>query len=221
VFETALDGLVAVPRRKRYLPMLAGMLADLLVIAVLTLIAAATVRPDGGVPLAGAVCLALAYATLLRFAWQFYVYLRTDLYCVTVTVLGCLDLHAAAQRILANRFRRLLRRPTADESLLHPRDRAVGRWYSWLMLAGYALSMLTLVVAIVPVGWRILDTAFSRFVRGGQPWGHVADSLLFLALNLAQIAVVFTLVLRSRLRRNRDRAAGRPPDPDAAAEQNG
>lgn len=217
VFETALDGLVAVPRRKRYLPILAGMLADLLVIAVLTLIAAATMGPDGSAPLAGAICLALAYATLLRFAWQFYVYLRTDLYCVAVTVLGCLDLHAAAQQMLANRFRRLLRRPTADESLLHPRDRAVGRWYSWLILAGYAFSILTLVVAIAPVGWRILDTAFGRFAHGGQPWGHVADSVLFLALNLAQIVVVLTLMLRPRLRRLRGRTAGSPPERNAVA----
>ena len=37
---TALDGLVAVPRRKRYLPMLAGMLLDVLVVCGLTLGAA-------------------------------------------------------------------------------------------------------------------------------------------------------------------------------------
>ncbi len=41
VFVTSLDGLVAVPRRKRYLPMLAGMLLDVLVLAALTLGAAA------------------------------------------------------------------------------------------------------------------------------------------------------------------------------------
>ncbi len=35
VVETTMDGLVSVPRRKRYLPILVGMLADLLVIAVL------------------------------------------------------------------------------------------------------------------------------------------------------------------------------------------
>lgn len=39
VLETSLDGLVSVPRRQRYLPVLAGMLADVLAIAVLTLIA--------------------------------------------------------------------------------------------------------------------------------------------------------------------------------------
>lgn len=201
VFETRMDGLVAVPRRRRYLPMLSGLLADALVISVLTLIAAATIRPDGSVPLGGAVCLAFAFTTALRFAWQFYVYLRTDLYYTAVTVLGCLDLHQAAQRILANRFRRLLRRPPADESLLHPRDVAVGRWYSWLMLAGYVFSLTTLAVAIIPLTWQVLVIVVGRFTHGGQSWGQLADSVVFLALNLAQIIVILIVVLRSRRHR--------------------
>ncbi|HEU5268653.1 MAG TPA: hypothetical protein VFU36_01925, partial [Jatrophihabitans sp.] len=39
VLETSLDGLVVVPRRKRYLPILAGMLADLLAVAACIVIA--------------------------------------------------------------------------------------------------------------------------------------------------------------------------------------
>lgn len=201
VFETIMDGLVAVPRRQRYLPMLAGMLADLLVISVLTLIAAATMRPDGSMPLAGGVCLAFAFTTVLRLAWQFYAYLRTDLYYTAVTVLGCLDLQAASRRILANRFRKLLRRPPADESELHPRDRAVGRWYSWLMLAGCAFSLGTLAVAVIPVTWQLLAITFEQLARGGRSWGSVADAALFLALNFGQIIVVFAFALRSRQQR--------------------
>lgn len=173
---------------------------------MLTLIAAATVRPDGSLPLAGAVCLAFAFTTALRFAWQFYLYLRTDIYYAAVTVLGCLDLQAAARRILANRVRKLLRRPPADESLLHPRDLVVGRWYSWLMLAGYVFSLTTLAVAIIPATWQILAITFERFIRGGQSWGHIADSAIFLVLNLAQIVIILVVVLRSRRRRGTSRA---------------
>ena len=97
VFETTMDGLVAVPRRQRCLPLLAGMLADLLVIAALTLVAYATLGPGGRVSLLGGICLALAFTAVLRFGWQFCFYLRTDLYYLAVTVLGCVDLQAAAQ----------------------------------------------------------------------------------------------------------------------------
>ena len=210
VFETALDGLVAVPRRQRYLPMLAGMLSDLVVIAVLTLAADATMRPDGSIPLVGAICLALAYETLLRFAWQFFVYLRTDVYAVVVTVLGCMDLHAAAQCILANRVRSLLRRPRIDESVLHPRDRAAGRWYSWLMLAGYAFSIATVAVGAAPVTWRVLATVVGRLTAGGHPSSDIADSVIFLTLNLAQIIVILAFVLRSWRRRRHQPPNRRP-----------
>lgn len=201
VFETTMDGLVAVPRRARYLPMLAGMLADLVIIAILTLIAAVT----GAATLVGGICLALAFSALLRFVWQFYFYLRTDIYYVVVTVLGCVDLQAAARRVLASNFRRLVRRPRADESGLHPRDRAVARWYAWLMAAGYTFSVGTLVLAVRPVAEHVLGVVFDRLRHGGQPWQGIADSVIFLALNLAQIVIVITLAVRSR---RRSRATG-------------
>jgi len=205
VFETTMDGLVAVPRRARYLPMLAGMLADLLIIAILTLVAAAAMNLGGVASLIGGICLALAFSTLLRFVWQFYFYLRTDIYYVVVTVLGCVDLQAAAKRILANSARRMIRRRPADESGLHPRDRAVGRWYAWLMAAGYVFSVCTLVLAVGPVAVRVLDVVFDRLRHGGQSWPGVADSVTFLALNLAQIVIVIVLAVRSR---HRSRPAG-------------
>jgi len=78
VFETELNGLLGVPRRHRYLPLLAGMLADVLIFSGLTL--AAAVDLNDGLSWVGRLCLALAYTVLLRLAWQFYVFLRTDLY---------------------------------------------------------------------------------------------------------------------------------------------
>jgi hypothetical protein len=201
VFETTLDGLVVVPRRKRYLPLLAGMLADLVIIGVLTLVAAALMRPDGSVAIAGGACLALAFATLIRFSWQFYLYMRTDLYAVVVNVLGCQDLHGAGRRILANRFRRLVRRPARDESGLHPRDRRIGRWYSWLMLVGYVFSAGILTLVIIPATWRSLSMATIRLAGGGHSWRDIADSFIFLTLMSGQLLVVGVLALRARLRR--------------------
>lgn len=198
VFETNLDGLVTVPRSKRYLPMLAGMLCDLLIVSIFTLVAVATLRPDGSVSVIGAVCLALSFGTLLRVVWQFYFYLRTDLYCVVATVLGCNDLHTAARRILRNRFRRLLGRVPLDESGLHPRDRAVGRWYSWLVLAGYTFSIGTLVF----VGLPALLTALAIGVESiSSGWQRFADAALFFTLNVVELLIAGFLALRSRRRR--------------------
>ena len=108
VYETRLDGLVSVPRRERYLVILAGLVADVLVVATLILVAAAT----GGTP--RGLCLALAFTTVPRIMWQFLFYLRTDVYVLLTTVLGLDDLDGAARQ----RLRRLLRRGGRGRSAL-------------------------------------------------------------------------------------------------------
>jgi hypothetical protein len=201
VFETTMDGLVAIPRRQRLLPMLAGMVADALVIALFTLIAAAMRRPDGSLPLVAGALLGLAFGTVLRLVWQFYFYLQTDLYYVVVTVLGCVDLHKTAKQMLANRMHRILRRPQrcVDESTWHPRDRAVARWYSWLLLVGYSIS-------IGVVLWAAIPATVLVFVRLSEQFGsHTGspgflDAVILLALNVGQAVIVAAIIIRDRRR---------------------
>ena len=71
VFETVLDGLVMVPRRQRYLPLAAGVLADLVVMGALVDTAWILRTLGDGSGLAATVCLALAFTTLPRILWQF------------------------------------------------------------------------------------------------------------------------------------------------------
>jgi hypothetical protein len=201
VFLTTMDGLVTVPRRKRYLPMLAGLLADALVAAILTLAAAALSGPNGRLGVAGGICLALAYTTELRMLWQVYFYLETDLYYVVVTVFGCVQLQATARAVLRNRWNRLLGRVDRmiDPAGWHPRDRAVARWYSWFVLAGYTFSLVSLPVITAPVMYRVFASVGSRLVHpSGQSGAGLADSVVFLTLNAAQVIVIAWVVRRER-----------------------
>lgn len=202
VFETRMDGLVAVPRRQRYLPMLAGLLADVLVMCGLTLIAGLLGGGSSDASFLAKVLLSLAFGTMLRAIWQFYFYLQTDLYYVFVTVLGCHDLQNAAKRMLANRWWRLLRRPDRmrDENELHPRDRQVGRYYRWLVLAGYTFSILALVVFVIPATWN-LGVMVTEALRPGSDPVHIADGIAFTLLNLGQFVLAYLLARRDRRRR--------------------
>lgn len=107
VFETINNGLFSMPRRKRYLPILAGMLIDVAVVCALDLTAAALRHGDGAIPLLGLLCLALSYSVLARVGWQFFLHLRTDLSYVLSTALNCYDLHEASRSIFFSRLRRL------------------------------------------------------------------------------------------------------------------
>ncbi|WP_158288205.1 hypothetical protein [Streptomyces sp. ICBB 8177] len=201
VFQTTMDGLVSVPRRKRYVPMLAGILTDLAVLAALTLGAAATEGPDGHPSTTGRILLALAYMTLLRVSWQLWFYLETDLYYVVVTVLDCVDLQATARDVLRQRLNRLLGRPhtVPDETRWHPRDLSVSRWYSWLLLVGWTVSIGTLLAGVLPVAVRVLSTVLGRLVTSHtHGTAGLLDSVGFLVINLAQLAVIAHLVRRER-----------------------
>ncbi|MFY1636214.1 hypothetical protein ACN27F_23555 [Solwaraspora sp. WMMB335] len=202
VLETSLDGLVTVPRRQRYLPILAGMLLDVLILSLLTLIADLTRTPDGGLSAVGRLCLALAFATLLRIAWQFFFYLRTDLYVLMSTLLGCVDLHTTAKRLLRNRVWRLLGRRDrlVDEDQWHPVDRRVATWYSWLIVAGYTFSIAVFVFGVAPAVYLMFANAIGR-LGGEATTGELADSVVFLVLNLGQILLTVWLAVRERRQR--------------------
>jgi hypothetical protein len=206
VLETSLDGLVAVPRRKRYLPILAGILADLLVVAALTIVADLTRAPGGSFSLAGRLCLAVAMTIWVRIAWQFSVYLRTDVYVLISTVLGCVDLHTTAMRMVRNRVNRLFGRHhrLLDESTWHPVDRRAARWYSWLVGVGYAISFGTLVLVGAPTVVYIVGALARRFTDGRHDtWGKLLDSSVVLAFLTLQLAAVGLVVLKERRGRRR------------------
>ncbi|HYI50015.1 MAG TPA: hypothetical protein VEX42_00435 [Microbacterium sp.] len=197
VFETVLDGLVVVPRAKRYLPILAGMLCDVLAIAGLTVLA--YLVP----PLAG-ICLALAFTTIPRLVWQFYFHLRTDVYALLTTALGTVDLDTVTRGVLRNRFHRLVRRPghLVDEKAWHPRDRQVARWYAPLHLVGYAASLVMLLVVIAPLAWRFFSDAATQ-IASGSGTAQFWDSALVMTMTFGQLAFAALLAWRERQPRPR------------------
>ncbi|MDQ2958180.1 MAG: hypothetical protein M3Y42_14600 [Actinomycetota bacterium] len=204
VFITTLDGLVAVPRRKRYLPMLAGMLMDVLLIAALTLIAEPLHHSTGAALFIGKLLLSMAMGIVLRFVWQFYFFLRTDLYYTATTVIGCNDLQKVARELMRNRFYQLVGKPEklVDPETWTPRDRSVAQWYSWLLLIGYAFLGGTLLLVGFPTGIRLTEAVFHRLVSHPTPTNFV-DGVAFLILNFGELALAAVLAVRGYLRRPR------------------
>jgi hypothetical protein len=194
VVETSLDGLLSVPERKRYLPFLAGMLADVVAFSALTVAAGA------GLPSwAGALALGVAYLSLLRLMWQCFLFLRTDLYYVLATALGCNDLHAAAWGSLRNRFRALTRRaPFADAGAWSPRDRAVSRWYAPFALGGVAVITAVGVLGVLPALARLFAGAAHGLGAAGFG-ARFWDAAVFVAITGAQLGLVVSLAVRSSL----------------------
>ena len=205
VVETRMPDLLAVPRSRRYLPFLAGMLADVLVVSGLGLIAAALGgggQGRGGEHLLAGVALALAFPVVMRFAYQFLLFLQTDVYFVLTTALGCYDLHAASRTLLANRFWQLLRRPQRirDEEQWTPRDRRVARWYAPVFVLGAIVLLALTVGGVLPVIVDCLHLAAGAVVSRSHGT-HFWDAVVFIAMTVAQFGVYLYLLARRRDRR--------------------
>ncbi|MFD0560006.1 hypothetical protein FB566_3989 [Stackebrandtia endophytica] len=191
VFETSMDGLVSVPRTKRYLPILAGMMSDLLATAVLICLAAWA----GG--LVAGVAMALALGTVMRMLWQCYFFLRTDLYYLVVTVLGCKNLHATSRDLLQRRIRRLFGRTVPEPLPAAEVDRKAARWYSWLLLLGYAAMIFSVGYVVVPSLVFVTVEVVTR-ISQSAPVPMVIDSLVVAVLVIGQFVVAGLLGIRER-----------------------
>jgi hypothetical protein len=201
VFETRTNGMLSLPRQKRYLPFLAGMLFDLIAIATLDLAAQFTRHPAGALSGFGKLCLACSFAVFTRIAWQFLLYLRTDLYYVLATAMNCHDLHDASKALMKNRLWRVLRRPDRllDESQWTERDLKVAAWYGWFLVLG-AVTMAGIILFItIPVAVTYLSRVASGLLAGRHD-GLFWDSLCSLSLIMVQFVLPAYLARRKRRR---------------------
>lgn len=201
VFETRMNGLLTVARRKRYLPILAGMAVDLFVIGGLGLLAFAVRRPGGGEPLIGGIALAMAFPIEVRLLYQFLLFLQTDVYFVIATALGCHDLHAAARAMIHNRLWGLLRRPgrLVDVDQWTERDQRVARWYAPIFGVGAVVMVVIGVIVVTPIVVRVVHLVGQSLPLGPTD-ARFWDSLLFSALNLAQFFFFGLVAVRSRMK---------------------
>ena len=137
VFETDLSQLWALPRRRRYGPMLAGLAADSTMLAVLLAFRLGAAElwwrpPAFAVHLAAA----LAFLEMSSMAWQCLLFMRTDLYAVLVTGTGCHNLWRVKTLLLRRALRILSPEQAAELATAGRRDLAVAAWFRWLWLAG-------------------------------------------------------------------------------------
>jgi hypothetical protein len=203
VFETELNGLLGIPRSQRYLAFLAGLLADVLVIAGLTLAAAA----DPGYWLAQ-LALAVAYLTLVRLAWQLLIFLRTDLYYVLTTALGCTNLTEASTAYLRERFRWLRRLPArpADPDEWSERDRRYAPAFAVLTVIGSVSLVVALGFGGIPVLVEFIVRLRAGLAHGLAGGGYFWDSATSLAVLSVQFAVFPLLAGKFARTKNRRRS---------------
>ena len=157
VLQTDLSALWALPRRRRFGALLAGIAFDTVVIAALLCGRAAQYlgwwHPQ---PTLARLLAALVLLQVLAISFQFVVFLRTDLYAVLITGLGYLNLTRVSGLQMARRYRRLNESEERELASADPRDKAAARWYGWVKVAGVALAAFYFAAFFAPAGIQLV-----------------------------------------------------------------
>lgn len=206
VAETDLTGLWAVPKRKRYLPMLAGVIIDAVSGALLLLLLFAHEQQWLILsPLTVRLMRAMTFIYLMRILWQFFLYIRTDFYYVVASLLNCRNLLKDTEGFLRNQLARIVPfiRPV-DQSAIPESERRVIRAYSVLWVAGRIFSVTMLLGVTLPLAalyLRNLSTTFKNGFRASP--SDFVDAILLAAYFFIPLIAGIMLWLIGLIRRER------------------
>ncbi len=194
VAETDLTGLWSLPKAKRYLPLLAGVICDAVLASLIVFyLFAPHAQPQ---PLLFQIGQAFLLICLLRIAWQCFFFVRTDFYFVLTTMFSCKDLMRDAERYLRNLVSQLLgRRRPVDQSLIPVREMRFIRAFSVLWVGGRLLALNVLVTVQLPALFAYLREVTLVPKRSLSPY-EVADRIVFVALAVGPL--LWGLLLWSR-----------------------
>jgi hypothetical protein len=202
VVETRMSGLLSVPPRKRYLPILAGIVADVVLYGALNIFAALTVH-HGVLPWPGRLAVAVAITVQVRVVWQLFMFVRTDPYYALSTRLGTTDLSGASRRWLRNLVRTRRRAAASAEykARWSPRDRRHAPWFGLGSVFGVIILFAIVghdifIPIMMDFGGRVASELTSG-TAGPRFW----DSVLLLAFWLVWFCVL-PVVSRSIERRS-------------------
>lgn len=203
VVETDLSGLWSVPKRQRYLPLLAGCLLDATLGAlVVMLLYAHSVRWIGLSPIALRVWRGLLFTYVTRVFWQWFLFVRTDYYYVIATWLNCRNLMGDTENFLRNQMAIVfpwMRK--VDQSGIPAAERRVIPGYAVVWIVGRIVAMYWFFSVTIPLASRyIVDLGHSLARFSANP-SDFWDSLLLVFYFVVPIAIGVPIWLRSIARR--------------------
>jgi hypothetical protein len=193
---------LALPKRQRYLPLMAGLMVDVLVIALLTLTIAALRQSDmagGSAGLAVPLLQALILQVIVTITWQFNFFLKTDIYYALSNYWSYPDLDADARIYLRDRLHRLSSGRFGERAVSpNYANSRVLHVFSALWVIGRILAFGVLVLIIVPTIYLYAAKVYHGYWDPTVSAGTVMDLGIFTLLSLLILAGGLYMWLRGR-----------------------
>jgi len=205
VVETDLTGLWSVPKRQRYLPLMAGCLLDALVSALLIFMMFAQEKHLIALqPLTLHIWKAILLTYVTRVFWQWFLFVRTDYYYILATWLNCKNLLGDTEAFVKNQIARLIPQvSTVDQTSIPARERQILPYFSVIWVAGRILALYWLYKVTGPIILHYLhDLVHSLEVGYSVNPDVFWDSLMLVFLMGVPIIVGGVMWIRSIVARS-------------------
>ena len=199
VAESDLTGILALPRAKRYLPMLAGLLVDILCLSLFTLLLGLLLRM-GASEFMLQVVRVMMLETAISMAWQFNIFVKTDIYFVLCNYFSYPDLDRDARAYL----RHLVHHASFGRFGAVAPSRIFGhlaalRIFTLVWVFGRLLSVAVLVTIFLPAMWQYLTSA-ARMLNGppASMWAAL-DTITYVSILLMMLGTGMYMWLKPQL----------------------
>jgi hypothetical protein len=202
VMETDVSGLWSLPARQRYGPFLAGMVCDVLTLAIAVALRLAwSAEVIDLSPTAVRILGAFVTLKVFELTFQFLVFLRTDLYAVMITALGARNLDRVTRLRLKAVFGLARPRERAELADAHPRDLAASRWYAVFYVLGLLWAVWFFKAWFYPSTFVVatwMGSTLGHAPAGSGDWWQAV-----LVMALVSTNVIWPLAVYVRQRRGR------------------
>jgi putative peptide zinc metalloprotease protein len=198
VAQSDLTGILALPKSQRYFPMLAGMLVDVLCMAVLTILLQVMLL-HGITGFAVQVVQAMVLEVALSIPWQFNIFIKTDIYFVLCTYFNQPDLDSDAFAYVRHLMYRAsfgrFGSPAGDRVF---RNLPLLRLFSLVWLLGRIVSLAVLVTIFVPTMARYAISAVELFTGARASFWAACDMLVYVCMMFTMLGIGMFMWIRQK-----------------------
>lgn len=200
VLEADISGIVSLPKQKRYLPLLGGILVDIFNISLLTILIKFLVEAQVN-PYIIQLCQALILQLIITIIWQFNLFLRTDIYYLLSTISSYPNLDSEARIYIKQSLTWLKNRILPGTSKSHSdepyrfHNLRFLKYFTAIWIIGRILSVAFLITVIIPTLYGYFQSAFSASETGTSSF---IDLILFATISAALLGTGFYMWFKQK-----------------------
>ncbi|RIX59648.1 PqqD family protein [Paenibacillus nanensis] len=206
--ETQMTGLWAHPKRKRYLPYLAGMAWDCTLLLICLLVQMSAIEGTFVYGLSRLIALALFFSVLSQFLF----FLRTDVYYVVVNWTNSANLHQSSKTFLRSWLPYKREESKGQWERLPSGEKRAAKVFSLFYIFGFTTLTFMIIAFTIPASVTGLSMAFHQVADFAFDSVSFWDGAIILLLMLTRVTL-YVIGARNvyrdrRIRRRELKAAG-------------